>query len=345
MRGRRTQAGFSLIELMISLVIGLIIIGTVIGAFMMNSRIYETNRAMGRIQENARFAFELMSRDVRRAGDVPCGNDLSIANVLNNSDDNSETATGNDWWATFGNGLAGYDGDESFDGVAFGTEAEDRVSGTDAIWVTGTGSETVSIVSHDPDTATFTLNSSDHPFNQGDILMVCDFDQASIFQMSGPATTGTTVLHATGSQTPGNCTIGLGAAVSCSGTGNTHTYDENSLLARFNSTAWYVGCNGRDDDCSTPEGRSLYRMALSGGEEKAEEVVDSVQALGLQYLLDGQSSYSDADTLDDNDWADVVAVKLTLTLARTDVGVGSGGKSADIARTYTHVITLRNRLP
>ncbi|WP_165856216.1 prepilin-type N-terminal cleavage/methylation domain-containing protein [Marinobacter sp. JSM 1782161] len=338
-----SQGGFSLIELMISLVIGLIIIGTVTGAFLMNSQVYESNRAMGRIQENARFAFELMSRDIRRAGEIPCGTDIDIANVLNNSADNTESGTSNDWWARFGDGLEGFDGEDDFDGAGFGDSEAQRLSGSDAIWITATGSHPLSVVSHDTDAATLTLNSSDHPFEQGDILLVCDFDQASIFQMSGPASTGTTVQHlASSGLTPGNCTQGLGVSVACGGSGTTKSYDENSLLARFDSTAWYLGCNGRDDDCSTPEGRSLYRVALENGSEVTREVVDSVSALGIQYLEDGDTDYEDAAEV--GDWGDVVAVKLGLTLARSDAGVGTNGAD-DITRNYTHVVTLRNRLP
>jgi type IV pilus assembly protein PilW len=62
------QGGVSLIELMIALIIGLIIVGAVINAFLAMSQTYKVQDALSRSQESGRFALELVSQELRMAG-------------------------------------------------------------------------------------------------------------------------------------------------------------------------------------------------------------------------------------------------------------------------------------
>ncbi len=71
---RRRTAGFGLIELMIALVLGLLVIGAAFTVFQSNQATYRANEGINRIQESARVAFELMSRDIRASGGGPCSN-------------------------------------------------------------------------------------------------------------------------------------------------------------------------------------------------------------------------------------------------------------------------------
>lgn len=70
----RREAGFGLIELMIAMVLGLIVIGAAFAIFMSSQNTYRSNEDLSRIQESARAAFELMSRDIRAAGGSACSN-------------------------------------------------------------------------------------------------------------------------------------------------------------------------------------------------------------------------------------------------------------------------------
>lgn len=70
--GGRRVSGFSLIELMVSLVLGLLVAGAALAIFQSNQATYRSNEGLNRVQENARVAFELMSRDIRAAGGSAC---------------------------------------------------------------------------------------------------------------------------------------------------------------------------------------------------------------------------------------------------------------------------------
>jgi len=71
---RQREAGFSLIELMVAMVLGLLVAGAALAILQSNQTTYRSNEGLNRIQENARIAFELMSRDIRAAGGTACSN-------------------------------------------------------------------------------------------------------------------------------------------------------------------------------------------------------------------------------------------------------------------------------
>lgn len=70
--GKHVQAGFGLIELMIAMVLGLLVLGAAIAVFQSNNRTFNANEGQNRVQEGARAAFEMMSRDIRAAGGTSC---------------------------------------------------------------------------------------------------------------------------------------------------------------------------------------------------------------------------------------------------------------------------------
>ena len=59
------QSGLSLVELMVAISIGLVLLGGVFTIFMSNKQSYRVQENMGRVQENGRFAIDLMARTLR----------------------------------------------------------------------------------------------------------------------------------------------------------------------------------------------------------------------------------------------------------------------------------------
>src|SRR6187399_2844810 len=123
---RRGHArGFTLVELMVSMVLGLLVVGSVIGVLLANKRSYGTNQGLSQVQESARTAYELLAHDIRQADGSGCGTAARTANVLNG---------GATWWDTWF-GLVAYDAAQTDPAVAIGTAVGDRVAGTDSIHV------------------------------------------------------------------------------------------------------------------------------------------------------------------------------------------------------------------
>lgn len=340
--GRRSSLGVSLVELMISMVLGLIVAGAAVAMFATNRVTYSASENMGRIQEAGRTAFELMARDVREAGGNPCDASLSLTNGLN-------APTGN-WWKNWNNGLFGYNGATAFPDVAFGTTEGARVAGTEAIEVK---------YGELPSTVNTTSALSDANLNQpipvrtvaglttNDLLIACDYRGATIFQATGFS--GNTILHASGAGSggsPGN----TGASLLLGPHGNDKDgvampgLAVNGMVSKLKASRWYVGCNGRVA-CDQPGGRSLYQSSLvnTAGTFSVvnDEIANGVSNMTMLYLPAGGTAYTNAAGV--TNWSTVGAIKVTLTITAPDRS-GSTDSNNAITRTAQHVISLRNNL-
>jgi type IV pilus assembly protein PilW len=80
--GLRQQAGFTLVEIMIAIVISLFLAAGIIQMYLANRQSYRFNDALARIQENGRFALESMAKSLRMADFRGCTQHSQIANRL-----------------------------------------------------------------------------------------------------------------------------------------------------------------------------------------------------------------------------------------------------------------------
>ena len=332
------STGMKLVELMVSMVLGLVVVGGALSIVLANRQSYRTNEALSQVQESARTAFELLARDVREAGATGCDNTGRVANVLE--------PTAKLWWQDWA-GVTGYEGTQTDPAVAFGTSAGERVSGTDSIQMRGIEGIGVAIKEHDPSAAVVKINTPTTAIAPNDILMACDFDHAVIFQVTNYNSGNVTLGHNAkeGNISPGNCSKGLGYPTDCTSTnGNVYSFSANSQLARFAATAWYVGNNGRTSD----GGRSLYRVLLDkGATTRAEEVVAGVRDMQFRYRVQDSKDFLTVDKVDAAAWANINAIAITLIFESADARTSTdASKNAGrIERTFTNVITLRNRVP
>jgi type IV pilus assembly protein PilW len=69
---RRRHAGLSLIEVMIALVIGIVLLTGIMQIFGSTQLAFSTAEGASRIQENARFALDILRNDMRMAAHVGC---------------------------------------------------------------------------------------------------------------------------------------------------------------------------------------------------------------------------------------------------------------------------------
>lgn len=319
----RRQRGLTLVELMVALLIGLFIVGGATATLLANRQTQRVNDNLARVQEAARTAFELMARDLREAGGTGCARGIPTMSVLNSAA----------WWAAAGNGLQGFDGDQPFPAAAFGAGNGARIDGTAAVIVSGAHGTGLSVNSHNPPAAQFQINRINHGINTNDVLMVCDYQQASIFQVTNANQANTTIVHNIGSGTVGNCSKGLGFAdpVDCSPNGTPKAYGPNSMIFRYNTKAWYIG--------ASDAGRSLYSIELNGN---PVEIAPGVSNMQITYL-DAGNAYRNAAAIPT--WANVRAVRVALTLRANQHGDVTQNSPERVDRVVTHTVTLRNRLP
>lgn len=84
-----TQAGLSLVELMIAMVLGIVIVGGCISIFTGVVRSSSINQTVSTLQSKARFAIDMIGRDVRSAGFLGCASPQDTE--LNIATDNAPT--------------------------------------------------------------------------------------------------------------------------------------------------------------------------------------------------------------------------------------------------------------
>jgi type IV pilus assembly protein PilW len=329
------QHGLSLVELMISMLLGLVLLSGVINIFTATRQVYRSNEGLSQLQESARIAFEMLARDLRQAGLAPCGNPGRIANVLKDADTDPLLN-----WV----GFEGFDTTETdLPGVTTGSGVGERVAGTSALLVQSTQGKGFPLEGHQAASATMMIASTATDFTTGDILLVCDIDQSSLFQVDSLVVAGgkTTITHNKDSGTPGNCSRGLGFPTNCATTqGNPYTYPPNAYIGRFYSSVWYVGNNGRTED----GGRSLYRARMDKGNTVYEEIVSGISGLVIEYHVSGMDDWQDAAAI--GDWPSVDALKLTFTMVTADTRVSTEtAGNGRLQRTITDIVALRNRIP
>jgi type IV pilus assembly protein PilW len=331
---RAAGRGFGLVEMMVALALGLLVVGGAMVMFMATRQANGSTDNLSRVAESVRTSYDLLTREVRESGGTPCDAQQLASNVLNAA----QGATPS-WWATWGEALRGYGGTTAFDGAAFGTGVAQRVSGTEAIAVrSGVALDNVSITAHATGTQTFTTSINNHGIAVGDLLMVCNYKLAAVFQVTAANIATGTFVHGTGSGTPGNCSTGLGLPTVCSPGASVYQFSAGSLVGRFTAAGWYIGNNGRSDS----GGRSLYRVTRLG----AEEVADGVRNLQLGYLVDGANDYVASSAV--TDWTRVTAVRMDITYEGPEVNVATNGSTTNagrLTRTVGFTINLRNQQP
>lgn len=335
--------GFTLIELMIAMILGLIVIAGVTSIFLAGQQSYRTNNALGEVESSSRIAFELMARDIREAGLAGCDTSSGrVANVLSNS----STA----WWANWANAVHGYggansnavdgDSDQTDPGVTTGTATGNRVAGTDSLQLIGANSLPVTIASDTEPAGTFTLNEASDSLQAGDIAVICSPDHAALFQLGTYVAGSTTATHTNGSGSPGNCSQGLGYPSTCTTTGNVYTFPPNSSITKLAASDWYIGYNGESGS-----GKSLYREALVNNAgavtTSAQEMVRNVTDMQVTYLQGAGPSFVAASAV--TNWGDVKAARVTFTV-ESNFGRASAKGDKPIVRIYSATTTVRNRV-
>lgn len=343
---RPTRAsGFTLIELMIAMLLGLVVIAGVTSVFLAGQQSFRTNDSLAEVQDSSRVAFELMARDIREAGLTGCNSaNNRVTNVLANSPGNSAAPA---WWADWSNAVHGYDVSSSPSDPAL--TGLNQVPGTDSIELLSSGDLSVTIASDVPGTG-FTLNQPTSDVGIGDVIVACSPDHAAIMQITGPTTSGTSTLQAnynTGAKvSPGNCSNNLGFPnTACTGNSPDYTFPPNSKIAKLTGVDWYIGTN--------PAGTtSLYRVNLNNNAgtmgTQTQEMVRNVTGMTITYLnpsLGGAlgANFQKASVITaNNGWPGVTAVNVALTIASSFQRASVNNKA--LSRSYAFTTTVRNRV-
>ena len=246
---RRAQQGFTLVELMISVVLGLILIAGLVTAFMGSTRSSQLNSTLTEMQESGRFALDSMIRDIRMAGFQGCASIEDVpaqirANAVPTEDylDDSlrayivDTATS---WSP-----------APHSSFTIPTTIGTPVPGTHALSVQFGSSTTFEILPMASTSSAVTAVGDDVDIVGGDIALISDCNGADIFQVT--ADNNNVLQHdaaANGGDNRLSAPYGQGDALN------------RPRVMRFEANIYYIGDTGRLDSTNSPV-RALYRQTL-----------------------------------------------------------------------------------
>lgn len=246
---RKRQSGISVIEVMIAMVLGLFLLGSIVQFFAQTRQSNRVHEATARMQETGRMALEILSRDIRMADFWGCASE--ITSIVNNL--NAANAGYVDYQA------GGIDGSEG------GLGASDTL-----VLRGGFGTGLTVEPPFGPQASANVQVAPGNDLSQEDIILVSDCVQGDIFQISNANPGGSgSIVHNTGSTTaPGNYNA---ANPGCPGA-NAHclskVYGADATVFRVQQVTYTVGTGSEGEP-------ALFRNGI--------EFLEGVEALQVLY--------------------------------------------------------------
>ena len=323
---RGAQLGLTLIEMMVSITIGLLVVGAVTYLYIGSKGAYRGNEALARIQDAGRFALDSITRDVRRAGALGCSSAVSVAgqgapitvNVIApglgvqpvpiQGFEPSQyqplplptSAWPSGWTPPTGSGTPTYWGGDVLQlqiatGVPVRVTAEDTTAGTITI-----ANNTVP-------------NGSGAYFKANNYAVLGNCSAAAIFRVFGSPSAGASAVVSYASAPVPLTTSGQFSLAA----------DTYPTVQHYDQVTYYIG----QAYANAPP--ALYRYSLSSGQ--AEELVGNVEDMDVVYGIGTNgaiTTYKKPGTpMNAADFANVISVRVSL------IAVGDQQGAAPVAQT------------
>lgn len=319
------QHGFTIVEIMVAMLLGLILMAGVISLMVGNKRSFNEQIEMSRLQENARFAIEFLTRDIRMAGYAGCSSDMEkVISHLDLNDASLSPNMGIKNLLNMGIPVEGVDSNSSsgtWEASGSTERISDMATNTDAITIRFFTPPEHGLRSAMSSVSDNIIATSADGIAERGILAVSDCQSADIFQVTGLAGTAT-ISHSAALRTSGgdllyprNSTADL-----------TKPYDTDASLHRLHAARYYIHINP-NNNVNPDDIPSLYRLVHDGSRigNDPQELVAGIE--NMQLLYGDGNSFASADNV--TNWEDINSVKIGL-LVRTEDEMGTDTDS----RTY-----------
>lgn len=322
----RKQSGVSLIEILVSIAVGLFILAGVVQLYATTTQNSSMVSGSSVIQENARLLFSRVETDVSRAGYAGCMNFNAdarrVQNIINQATDPQFLAT---------QFVLGED-NVSVNGKAFDKFIV-RYAGSD-------GRTPVKETSSDSFTVATTESSK---FSQGDVVVVGDCSSFGVFKVSNAPANSGVIEFADGTYNTGSFQVDFpdetdmlpSVTYLYRGTGAFEYYVATSAAG----TAASASCSA-----ATPQYCALFRK--SSAASTADELVEGVDSFEVKYgwrdLSTGNLHLADAGSI--ANWSGVDRIKVTATLSSLNKTPTNEGQDY-ISRTYSRTFVFFNQIP
>ena len=347
---RRGLGGFTLVEMMVGLAVGLFVALAAISIFVSTRTLQVVSTAGTRMGENSRLAMELLHKDLRSAGFLGCHSQIADPplNLLVPGDRFLDTATnvagvrgsrgdGGAFNPALNAALAALTPNLDSDFLSVRVPVEPLSLGLLVPMVSASGVPQIGV------------NTPGNNLASGAIVLIANCKAGAVFQVTDANPTGTgNLTHAVGGLfDPGNVTSDFG-----------HIFRGDTAVYRLQTNHYYIAPGTQAGT------NSLWRLSFPNPVNPLlapvpEQVAEGIDRMVITYGVDTGnqtvSKYVNADGV--TSWDGVVAVRVQLLSATVKDGVTMSPQAASFAgstvvatdrrlRTQvTEVITLRSHAP
>lgn len=342
---RARQVGFSIVELMVAILIGLIILAGVLQVVMSSRATYLGQEDMSFIQENARYAMDVIGKDIQGAGYLGCAGATASSAMV--------ATTGGAFNDFLGSeplvGFAGNSVDDFPDPYGDNILQNGTAPWPDSLIVRRAVGQPASITDHVG--TQFTMQAN-HGFAADQFLALVAEDCRRVGVIRTSEVTGATVRYSEDTVCSNVIKPPRGENITCDSVGATQQlYLPGSTAHRYQARAYYIAESGLHNGLP-----ALMRMTLHGNGGLPEELALGVENMQLRYGVETAAGlqYLSADAVDtNNNWRNVVSVEVTLLLRAQTPSLPNADEREFLGQSYTdrfvrQVVTstfrLRNRI-
>jgi type IV pilus assembly protein PilW len=362
---KRVNAGFSVLELMIALMLGLIVVSGIVQLFVGNSRTYEIVTAQARLQENARFSFAFISRAARSAGYFGCApEDDKVAKHLGGAwnlipEYNMSEPVGG--WNSNGDGTY-TPNDLTTLPRSGGVDVNVHLAGNgiDRTELTDSGDLLVfRSVRRPVARLANTLQPVGNPvvstpggapsFAVNDVVIVADCEQAALFKVTNTTLTAdeTTLTHAitaTGNpfENTANITTSTGDIIASTMSVVGRSYGADATVGVLETTFFFLADSAMADNRGDTVSALWQKVGNAAPMELVQGVADMQVLYGVDLTpADGLANVNQYLTFDAvADPTTIVAVRVTLDVDSVNTIAELGNQR--LTRTFTKTLHVRN---
>ena len=325
MTRRSRQAGFTLVELMVALTIGLFVVAVMGTIYLGSKSTFLSQDSMARLQENGRFAIDTIGADLRMAGFRGClgqGKSTGLVNTLN-----TPAAS----LYNFGVGIdasrhTGPSWSPSLDAAILGLTPPPNAVG-DVLTIRRPVGQGWALTAEMADANAALTVTAPAAFAQGDLLMVTDCSGATVFQASNtdPGASGS-IEHVAGSGTPGMTSSSLG-----------RPFLQDALVYHMETVTYYLASSARPGKARVMSLWAFTNPAYDGTVQPAE-LVTGVERMAVTLGIDTDGDQNANEYLAPGavtDWTTVVSARIELLFAGSQAVTTAPQKYAFGGTTYT----------
>jgi type IV pilus assembly protein PilW len=330
----RRQDGFTLIELMVALILGLVVTGALIQLFLASKLTYTVTDGLVRAQENARHTLMVVNRELRMAGSQPIcsGADIELSNlvapgnfgevgqILNAGGffafDYSGTETDEFDFPLNGGGNANADQWGNFQGTGLPAALRGRaLPGTDVLGIAtmqALGDDITGCSNNNANQTSLNVcdrdgNQTGHPIGFGEIVTVvdCTARVGDIFANNTPGQAG-------------NQPLNRSQGLNTSGVGNINArwsteYRENTEIYRAEVTYYFIGASLGSTAANFRPALFRVRNCNNGNNCNFEELAEGVENMQIFFRRQGDDTLYTPRNFP-RPWNEVATVEMDLVL-------------------------------